>query len=272
MQASPEFGLDRLELRLPTLAHRLSQHRELSPPRLPATVREAEKVERLRLPVASAPPVPVRKATEFDEARLVGMQRQPELRESLAQFGKEPLGLLSVLEPHDEVIREAHDHDVAPRLRLPPPLSPEIEHVVQIDVGQQRADAAPLHGADLTPCSLPLLQHAGVQPLLDEPHAAPVRDPMLAKLHQPPVVEGVEEPTAPRPESVREPEKVDLVDGVQDRDDGALDQLVFQRRNAERPQPPVRLRDVRPPDRLRPVRPRASRPERSWRLLSSASP
>ena len=42
-------------------------------------------------------------------------------------------------------------------------------------------------------CSLPILQHAGVQPFLDEPHDAPVRDPVLDEPHQPFVVERVEE-------------------------------------------------------------------------------
>ena len=60
--------------------------------------------------------------------------------------------------------------------------------------------------------------------------------------------------TALRPKPVREPEKVRVVDRVQDRDDGALDDFVFQRGNAERPRPPVRLRDVRSPHRLRSVR------------------
>src|SRR6058998_1024573 len=281
VQTSPEFGLDRLELRLPSLAHRLPQHREPSLSRPPAAMREAEKVEGLRFPVATPSPGPLRVAAELDEPRLVGVQRQPELREPLAQLGEEPLGLLPLLEPHDEVIRKAHDHDIAARLLLPPPLGPVIEHVVQVDIGQQRADAPALHRPHLTPRPLALLQHAGVQPLLDEPHDAPVRHAMLDKLHQPPVVEGVEEPTdvriehpvhllhrdpdcqriqrlmrtAPRPEPVREPEKVDLVDRVQDRDDRALDEFVLQRGNAERPEPPVGLRDERSPDRLRPVRP-----------------
>ena len=52
---------------------------------------------------------------------------------------------------------------------------------------------------------------------------------------------------APRPESVREAEKVLLVDGVEHLDDGPLDDLVLQRGNAERPLPPVRLLDVHPP-------------------------
>ena len=59
---------------------------------------------------------------------------------------------------------------------------------------------------------------------------------------------------APRPEPVREPEKVRLVDGVQHLDRRALDDLVFQRGNAERSLPPVRLRDVHPTHRLRSVR------------------
>src|SRR5881296_937259 len=169
VQTSPEFGLDRLELRLPSLAHRLPQHREPSLSRPPAAMREAEKVEGLRFPVATPSPGPLRVAAELDEPRLVGVQRQPELREPLAQLGEEPLGLLPLLEPHDEVIRKAHDHDIAARLLLPPPLGPVIEHVVQVDIGQQRADAPALHRPHLTPRPLALLQHAGVQPLLDEP-------------------------------------------------------------------------------------------------------
>src|SRR5437773_1349312 len=281
VQTPPKLELHHLQLRLPPHAHRLPQHRELPLPRLSAAVREAEKVEALGSPAAPASPVGRREAAELDEARLVGMQRQPELREPLAQLGEELLGLLPMLESHDEVVGEAHDHDLSARLLLSPPLDPEIEHVVQVEIGQQRADAPALHRSHFAPCPRPLLQHAGVQPLLDEPHDAPVRHAVLDELHQPPVVEGVEGPmdigiehpvhlprrdpyrerlqslmrTAPRREPVREPEEVDLIDRVQDRDDGALDELVFQRGNAERPQPPVRLRDVRSPDRLRPVRP-----------------
>ncbi len=49
--------------------------------------------------------------------------------------------------------------------------------------------------------------------------------------------------------------EVRLVDGVEHLDGGPLDDLAFQRRDAERPLPPVRLRDVRPPRRTRPVAP-----------------
>jgi len=45
------------------------------------------------------------------------------------------------------------------------------------------------------PSSFPILQHAGVQPFLDESHDALVRDTVLDELDQPSVVDGVEKPT-----------------------------------------------------------------------------
>ena len=152
---------------------------------------------------------------------------------------------------------------------------------MQVEVGQQRADAPALDRAGVGLCSLPILQHAGPQPFLDEAHDAPVRHAVLEKLHQPPVVKGIEEATdvgiehpvhplreepdrervqgrmraAPRSESVGKAEEVDLVDRVEHLDDGTLDDLILQRGNAERSHPPVRLRDVRSTHRLRPVRP-----------------
>jgi hypothetical protein len=53
-------------------------------------------------------------------------------------------------------------------------------------------------------------------------------------------VQGIVWP-ALRAESIREPGNVLFVKGVEHLDDGALDQLVLQRRNAERPLPPVWL-------------------------------
>src|SRR6266540_3455271 len=123
------------------------------------------------------------------------------------------------------------------------------------------------------------LDHSCPEPFQDQAQDSLIRDSVLEELHQPHVIEAgeevaeirVEHPVhllafdpdhqrvqrivrpAPGPESVREAEEVRLVDGVQYLDDGALDDLVLQRGNPERPQPPVRLRDVHPPRRLRPV-------------------
>src|SRR2546428_10281281 len=52
VQPPPQLGLHLTELRLPPLPDRLPHHREPPTPLLPADVREAEEVERLRLPLA----------------------------------------------------------------------------------------------------------------------------------------------------------------------------------------------------------------------------
>jgi hypothetical protein len=59
--------------------------------------------------------------------------------------------------------------------------------------------------------------------------------------------------TTPRSEPVGEADKVHLVDGVEYLDDGPLENLVLQTGDAERPEPPVCLRDVRPARRPCPV-------------------
>jgi hypothetical protein len=185
VQTSLQFGSHRLDLRLPPLAHRLPQHREPSFSGFPADVREAQKVEALRFPVATVSPILVRIAAKFDEPRFLGMQLKAKLRESFADFREESLGLLSMLEPNDEVIGETHDDHVTLRLRLSPLLDPKVEYVVQIDVGQKRRNAAALDSSYFTAHSLPILQHAGGQPFLNQPHDALVRDSVLDEFHQP---------------------------------------------------------------------------------------
>src|SRR5438477_13163334 len=59
---------------------------------------------------------------------------------------------------------------------------------------------------------------------------------------------------APRPKPVREPQKVLLIDGVQHLDHRALKDLVLQRSDPERPQPPVRPRYEHPTRRPRSIR------------------
>ena len=226
------------------------------------------------------------------------MQFQVELPTPLGELGPESFGIRLDLESHHDVIGEAHDDDVALRTLLTPGLDPQVKHVMEIDVRQQRRCTAALRRPFLHSRSLPLLQHARVQPFLDETYDASVRDAVLDKLHEPAVVDGIEESTdvdvehpvhllrqqsrvervqrvmlaAPRPKPVREAEKVRLVDGVEHLDGGTLNDFVFQRGHAERPLPPVVLRDVHPTNRLRSVRPRFSRSDRSWRWSSNVSP
>src|SRR6266849_4889920 len=195
MQTSPQLGFHLAQLRLQPLPDRLPHHREPSVPLLPADVREAEDVERLRLPLAGASPVFGRIGPEFQQSRLLGVQLQPELCEPFTQLSQEPFSVRPVLKPHDEVVRIPHDDHVAVGVRLPPSVSPKVEHVVQVHVCQERRNTAPLGRAFFTPCPRPVLQHAGAEPLLDQPHDAPVRNPVLDELHQPLGVNGLENPT-----------------------------------------------------------------------------
>ena len=121
--------------------------------------------------------------------------------------------------------------------------------------------------------SCPSSSHSGFQPFADQADDALVADTVFDESDQPLVAYRVEEPrnvgvqypvhlsaadpdregvqrivlAASRPEAVGEPEEVFLVDRVEHFHQRALDDLVFQRRNAERAPPSVRFRDVHPP-------------------------
>ncbi|HWE95318.1 MAG TPA: hypothetical protein VG269_15230 [Tepidisphaeraceae bacterium] len=123
--------------------------------------------------------------------------------------------------------------------------------------------------------------HAGVQPFLDVTHDATICDPVLDELHQPFVVQRVEEPANVRVEqpahllrlnpdrqgiqchvgaaprtvsSGTVAEQVGLVDGIQHLHGRPLDDLVFQHGNADGTLLAIRFGDIHPFDRPRPVR------------------
>src|SRR5271155_2097438 len=146
VQACFKFGFHRLELRLPPFAHRLTQHRKAALACLPATVREAKEVKASGCaPIPAILSVAPRTASKLDQPRLLGVQFQPEAREPFTQLRKEPLGLDSMLEPNDEVIRKTYHDDITASLLLSPSLGPQVEHIMKVDIGQQRANATALN-------------------------------------------------------------------------------------------------------------------------------
>ena len=111
---------------------------------LPAYMRESQEVESLRPSLAAPDAVRSRIRPKLDQPRLFRMQRQPELLESLLEFGQTPLRRRSALEPNHEVIRPSHDdHVAADALRLSPVIDPEVENVMKENVRQQRGDHGP---------------------------------------------------------------------------------------------------------------------------------
>src|SRR5215472_17539152 len=178
-----KLGFHSVQLRLHSLADRLPQHRKHSvAPLLYADVREAEEVERFRFPFSTPQPVLDRERTKLQQSRLFGMQFQVELPHSFGEFCPKLIGIRFVPESNHDVVRKSYDDDIAVRTLLTPCLDPQVEHVVKIDVGQQRRSTSALRCSFFHSYSLPILQHAGPQPFLNESHDAPICNPMLDKL------------------------------------------------------------------------------------------
>ncbi len=101
-------------------------------------MREAKKLERLRLAETPLFPLLGSEPPKPDQPGLLGVQLQRELRESLAKISPEPISVLPILETHHEIVSEARDDHAAARVPLPPLVSPQVEDVVQVDVRQER--------------------------------------------------------------------------------------------------------------------------------------
>ena len=99
---------------------------------------KTQEVEGLRLANPAPHASGRREAAELDQAGLVRMQRQRELLQPRAHRVPEAPGIGLVLEADHNVIRVADDDHVARGLAPSPAFSPEIETVVQVDVGQER--------------------------------------------------------------------------------------------------------------------------------------
>ena len=132
-------------------------------------------------------------------------------------------------------------------------MDPEIEDVVQEDVGQQRADARSLRRSPVRLVPLFALEDTGLEPHPDKPEDARISNPVRHHPQQPLVVDrveevayvGIEHPVdalahdrrvqgvkrhmrvPPRPEAVGEPEEVGFIDGTQHLGYRALTNLVL---------------------------------------------
>src|ERR1700746_1749031 len=85
-----------------------------------------------------------REATKLNQAGLVRMERQLELLKSRAHRIKEATGVALVLEADDHIIGIAHDDHVASSLTPSPALGPQIQDVVEVDIGEEGRNYRPL--------------------------------------------------------------------------------------------------------------------------------
>src|SRR6267378_6921590 len=194
VHAPLKLGFHLIQLRLQPSPYRLPQHRKPSiAPLLYANMRKSEEVERLRLPFSTPLPLVDRMRTELQQPRFLGMQLQVELLHAFRKFRPKLVGIRLAFKSNHDVVRETHHDDLAARPLLTPCLDPQVEYVMKIDVSQERRCTAALGRPLLHSYPFPILQHAGVEPFLDQSHDAPVCYPMLDELHQPFVRNRIEE-------------------------------------------------------------------------------
>src|ERR1700730_11670068 len=267
--------LDFPERRAHAVAARLPPDPEVTPLGFIENEHEAQELEGFRFGTSAPLAVLRRKATELNQAGLLRMKRQRELPQPVAHRVPEAASVVLMLEAHDCVIGVSdHDH-VARGLAPSPAFGPEIEDVMKINVREQWRNHRTLPRPLFLNRHYPVFKNARSQPFLDEPDDALVADPVLQEADNPllgnlreerPDV-GVEDEVhlpaadsddhciqrivlaALRPKSVREPEKIFLVDHAQHRRHRSLDDLVFERGDRERALAAVFLRNVAPPGR-----------------------
>jgi hypothetical protein len=154
-----------------------------------------------------------------------------------------------------------------------PCFRPEIEGIMQIDIGQQWRYYRPLWRTYLTFRPRSVLGYPCLQPFLDQAQYPRIPYSMLHELDNPFVRHVVEKSpnvqvqhpvhslprdsyrqriqrlmlATPRPKPVGESQEVVLIDLVENRDHGVLDNLILQRRNPHWTLPPVGLRNVDSP-------------------------
>jgi len=111
---------------------------ERSPSGPAADEYEAQEREGLRLAQSTPLSTSGRMAAELQQARFLPVQFESKLLEPRSHRVPEAPRIGFVLEANNDVIGISHDYHVAAGLSPSPLLGPEVEDVVQVDVGKQR--------------------------------------------------------------------------------------------------------------------------------------
>src|SRR5947207_7416780 len=255
-------------------------NKEVPCSRLTADKCKAQECEGLRLAKPALFSIGRRKAAKLDQPGLVRMQRKREPLQTFTHIRQEPLGVGFVLKSEDSVVGETHHNHIPSGVTLTPLVHPQVERIMEINVGQQGRCSRTLRDASLTVRPDPFIQHSSLQPFAYQTNHAFIRNPMLQEADQPisaqPVEEAsdidIEDPvhlfpvdsntqriqrivlTALRSEAIRESEEIFLVNPTEHCNCRPLDDFIFQCGDTQRSDLSIRFRNVLPPAGQRPVR------------------
>src|SRR5262249_36433411 len=149
------------------LLAREANHRERATAVRSAHMREAQKVERVwslavcRLGLGG-------EASKEQQPRLVVGEFQIESREPLPQISVEILRVPLVLETRHKIVREPSQVRLTPKPAPHLLLEPEVEHKVQVHVGQDWAERAALRGPRFRSDDDAVLHDAGPEPFANQ--------------------------------------------------------------------------------------------------------
>ena len=131
-------------------------------------------------------------AAELDQPGLLRMKRQRKPPQPFTHRVQEAPGIALVLEADDKIVGIPHDDHVTRGFAPSPALGPEVEDVVQVDVGQEWRDHRALPRPPVTARHNPVFQDTRLEPFLDQTDDALIADPVLHEPDQPFLADRVE--------------------------------------------------------------------------------
>ena len=164
----PEGVLDLRELGPHPFLTGIASELELPVPAGTTDVREAQKGKGLWAPLAPAGPTPGGRPPKLDEAGFLRMEAEGKRGETCLEGREKLLGVMPVLEAHDGVIGVAGDDHGALGVAAAPLMGPEVQYVMQIDIGKQWGDHCALHHPCIRFDDDMIFQDPGLEPFPDE--------------------------------------------------------------------------------------------------------
>src|SRR6266853_7057991 len=155
---------DRLQLANQPLGLCLTFDHELAVSGLAAIVRKAQKVEGLRATLPGSCSALDGEPPERDQPGLVLVDRQAELLQPVSQCREELRPIPFMLTADRQIVRISTDDDLTGCLMSAPVGYPEVDDIMEGDVGEDRADPDPCGVPTSTRFPSTALDDAGLEP------------------------------------------------------------------------------------------------------------